>query len=573
MPWSRNNQTVDTVASTAGIAACASDTFDPITLSFNLSASQNSACWPWTSQVVAMVRTRYTSTATDTSSCARGLDALQLLSWLFTNDGITTLTSSVDVVPASSVSLAVRSAYIAALDSITCDGTTLYVTLPTVWTLSSGIAGFAQALSGIGIACGVVSSVMVWHYRAHPVIRSASPLFLLLSIAGVSLLCAAGFLLVAPATATTCSAFSWLLSFGLQLCFAPLFAKTYRIYRIFGRKKLSVVQLSNRKLMLIVMAILAVEAVLMAVWQAVGPIAPLTINVTSTTLNSAGHNIINQYTQCGVPAGSSMSMFAVICVEKGVLFVFGALMAFTTRKVSSTFNESQGISLSIYNVCFTVGIISPIIIVINAVGDVLTLLLVFALLWIAYFTASILFTPKLMTILFHSNGADEVNTSVKASSSSSSGYQFLSLAALSSLPMLLGYQAALRRHLEAVDSRVAKVKSNKGASPPPPAGRALLPSSNGRNSSMPSQSSPVAAGHDKRATTGEHSILHTLHNRHASTTKQPAPEDGTLAHSAAAPAPDVAGVDEETDDVVDTFAAEVRRQDSQAVAGRSKRAE
>ena len=333
-----------------------------------------------------------------------------------------------------------------------------------MWVLSSGISGFAEALFSIGLVMCAIAAAMVWYHRVHPVIRSASPLFLLLSIAGVALLYGAGLLLVGPATASSCSAFSWLLNFGLQLCFAPLFAKTYRIYRIFGRKKLSVVQLSNKKLMLIVLAILALEALLLAIWQAVGPIAPLTTNVTDTALDTAGHNVINQYVQCGVPAGKSMSMFAVICVEKGILFVFGALMAFTTRKVSSTFNESQGISLSIYNVCFTIGIISPIIIVVSAVGDVLTLLQVFALLWIAYFTGTILFAPKLMTIYFHSNGSgDEVNNSVvAASSSSSSGYQFLSLKALSTLPMLQGYQASLRKHLEVVDARVAKLKHDKG---------------------------------------------------------------------------------------------------------------
>ena len=495
MPWTRNNVTVDTVANTAGISACAFDTFAPTTLTFDLSASQNAACWPWTSQVVAMVRTRYTSTATDSSSCARGLDALQFLQWLYTNQQLTTLTSNRNVQSATALSSTIQAAYLAALDSVTCDGTTLLITLPTVWSLTSAIAAFVQALSVIGLVGSAVAAVLAWRHHAHPVIRSASPLFLLLSIGGVAMLFAAGFLLVSQATAASCSAFSWLLNFGLQLCFAPLFAKTYRIYRIFGRKKLSVVQLSNRKLMLIVLAILAVEAVLMAVWQGVGPIAPLTINVTSTALNSAGHNIINQYTQCGVPAGSSMSMFAVICVEKGMLFVFGALMAFTTRKVSSTFNESQGISLSIYNVCFTIGIISPIITRHQCcrrrphpVAEV------FALLWIAYFTGGILFVPKLSTIYFHTNGSDQLNPSVVGSSSSSSGFQFLSLAALSTLPMLQGYQAALRKHLEAVDARVAKLRTTKGSVAAPSHHRSTVSGVSARQAPLSFAAAAAAVG-------------------------------------------------------------------------------
>ena len=465
MPYTRNNVTVDTVASPDGISACASDTFDAATLTFDLSASQNAQCWPWTGQVVAMVRTQYTSTATTgTSSCSRGLDALRFLQWLYTNENIDTLTDNEDIQFAPTVAPAVQAAYLAALDSVTCDGTTLLITLPTDWSLTSAIAIFVQLLSAMGLIGCAVAAVLVWFHRAHPVVRSASPLFLLMSIGGVALLFVAGFLLVAPATAASCSAFSWSLNFGLMLCFAPLFAKTYRIYRIFGRKKLSVVQLGNRKLFLLVLVMLSVECVLMAAWQGVGPVAPLVADITSSTTNSAGHPIINQYVQCGVRSGASMVMFAVVCVEKGVLFVFGALMAFTTRKVSSTFNESQGISLSIYNVCFTIGIISPIVIVVSAVGDVLTLLLVFALLWIAYFTGGILFVPKLATIYYHTNGKDEVNTSMLAtSSSSSSGFQFVSLAAFSTLPLLLSYLAALKKHVEQVEARVAKLRTNKAS--------------------------------------------------------------------------------------------------------------
>ena len=144
--------------------------------------------------------------------------------------------------------------------------------------------------------------------------------------------------------------------------------------------------------------------------------------------------------------GGSSSIFIIVVVEKALMFAFGALMAFTTREVSSTFNESSGITLAIYNVCFTVGIITPIILVISAVGDVLTLLLAFALLWIAFFTGGILFVPKVMQVLYHSNELGQMNTSGQASSSSGSGYAFMSLAALATVPVLQVYQAAIEKH-------------------------------------------------------------------------------------------------------------------------------
>ena len=411
-----------------------------------------------------MIRKSYTSTAIDGTSCDRGLDALQYLYWLFSNTQVDALVGPVDVVSFSSLSPDIQAAYIAALDAVTCDGETLLITLPTVWQLTGGIAAFAQAACVLGIILCLTVAAAVLHNRHHPVIRSASPPFLFMSVAGVLVLFASGFLLVSAASSGICSAVSWSVMLGLQLTFAPLFAKTWRIYRIFGRKKLSVVQISNKKLMAIVAAILALDAVLVAVWQGTGPLTPIVTTINAT--NSAGKLVINQYTQCGVGAGNATTLFAVICIEKGVLFVFGALMAFTTRRVSSTFNESQGISLSIYNVCFTIGIITPIIIVISAVGDVLTLLLVFALLWIAYFTGGILFVPKLMTIYHHADGADGAANSITASSgNSSSGYQFLSLAALSTAPVLQGYLLALQKHVIQVEAKLTGLRGKAGGGP------------------------------------------------------------------------------------------------------------
>lgn len=66
----------------------------------------------------------------------------------------------------------------------------------------------------------------------------------------------------------------------------------------------------------------------MIVWQALSPFKPHT---TSTVEGSPGR--IHDYSQCGA-SGEGSSMVAVAVVEKGLLLVFGALMAFSTRKVS-----------------------------------------------------------------------------------------------------------------------------------------------------------------------------------------------------------------------------------------------
>ena len=471
----RDGVRTNTTADVSGMSACAYDTFDaaflssgqPLALSVG---STNLSCYSATQQVTAVLRTRYSSTAVDTSNCDRGYDALQFLSWFYSTASIDELVNSVAEVRVSSLLPKILSAYTAALQAVTCDGETLLVTQAVPWTLSSGIASFVYALSAMGVIGCLVLCGLMWEYRTHPIVRSASPLFLLLSVVGVAFIFGSGFALVSNVTTVSCSTFSWLLNFGLLLSFAPLFAKTWRIYRIFGRKKLSVVAISNRKLLSMVVVLVAVELLLMAIWQAVGELQPIASNVTTSSQvvlsvsTDTTRLIVDQYVQCGVPAGASKTMFIIVVLEKGCMFVFGALMAFTTRKVKSTFNESSGITLAIYNVCFTVGIIAPIILVIDAVGDVLTLLLAFALLWIAYFTGGILFVPKMLQI-FAKSTVDGQENSVIASSSSSSGYVFMSLASLSTLPVLRGYHAALQKHIAQVEKRINGLRGTPTAGP------------------------------------------------------------------------------------------------------------
>ena len=469
----RDGVRVNTTADVVGMSACVYDSFDASVLStgqpLTLSAgSHNLSCYRPTQQVVAILRNQYSSTATDTTNCDRGYDALQFLSWFYSADSIDPLIQSVDEVRVSSLLPTILSAYTTALQTASCDGETLLVTQAVQWTLSTGIASFVIALAAMGELGCLILCALVLRYRLHPIIRSASPLFLLLSVGGVTLLFGSGFALVAPVSTTSCSVFSWLLNFGLLLCFAPLFAKTWRIYRIFGRKKLSVVAISNRKLLSMVLILVLAELVLMVAWQVAGNLQPIdSFQTTSSQVvlsvsTDTTRFIVDEYAQCGVPVGASKTMFVIVLVEKGIMFVFGALMAFTTRKVKSTFNESSGITLAIYNVCFTVGIIAPIILVIDAEGDVLTLLLSFALLWIAYFTGGILFIPKMLQIF--SKSSDETqNSSLLASASSSSGYVFMSLASLATLSALQGYHAALQKHVTQVETRMRKMPGGNSA--------------------------------------------------------------------------------------------------------------
>jgi phosphate transport system substrate-binding protein len=219
-------------SSLAGLAACGQSNFDSTQLWFNLGASSDPTCWPINQELVAIVRRQYYSQATNTSSCTRGLDALRYLDWLFTNDNISPILEASNFLRLPVAFPSVQQAYIAALQAVTCDDNTLLITLPTVWSLSTAISQATYALSALGMTLCLCSITVVLCYKRHPVIRSASPMFVVISLCGVLCLFAAAITLVMSPSASTCIALNWLWNIGFDLAFAPLFAKTWRIYQV-----------------------------------------------------------------------------------------------------------------------------------------------------------------------------------------------------------------------------------------------------------------------------------------------------------------------------------------------------
>jgi ABC-type phosphate transport system substrate-binding protein len=451
-----NGQQYYATSDETGIRNCASDTFDPVGITFDFSKSKHTECWPVVQQLVAVVRNRYYSSATNTSSCIRGVDVLKFLKFLITTESSHLITNSINVAQLFEVP-GVREYYISALNQVVCDDETLLITLPTIWKLSEGLFAVSIAAAIVGFVVTNALAIYVIVQRRHPIVRSASPIFLLASLCGVQILFGAVIALVSNVSSMSCSALSWMVNLGIAVTFVPLFARQWRIYKIFSKRKLSVIKISNRKLMLFVVVCWLVELAFMAAWQGAGQLEPTLTVVWEGTPSRETH-----YTQCSPEGSIGHAFFGIAAAEKGCLLLFGALMAFSTRRVQSKFNESQSISLALYNIIFSIGIITPIIIVIGATGDVLIALLMFMIIWIAFFTACILVIPKALHIQAQGEDAADNQSVIGSSGNSSSGFSFLSLDMLSTLPMVGAYLSALRHHVEAVEQKHASLKRGSG---------------------------------------------------------------------------------------------------------------
>ena len=188
----------------------------------------------------------------------------------------------------------------------------------------------------------VLAAGTVVHHRQHAVFRSAAPLLILASFLGLLHVFGAMIFLVLAPTSFTCSALNWCIQLGATLLLSPILAKAWRIHRIFGRRKLHVVKLSNGKLLTAILAVTVMDLIVLAAWYATS--LP-EVATTSQFITMGGSlNLVQQtqYQQCSY-SGQSQAFFTAECVVKGAALVAGVLLAFSTRSVAGRFNESKAV--------------------------------------------------------------------------------------------------------------------------------------------------------------------------------------------------------------------------------------
>ena len=446
-------------ASVESMLACM-DSFDAETLTATVNASTNASCYQFSRTLYVMLPRSYQDVKQDGCSDAQAL--LQLLQWIVSNPQLDAAMEAVLLLRTAALPN-MQTALTAALNSITCidpltgDSNVILVTLPIVWSMSRAVTITGVVLGSLGALLSLSALVTTAAFHRHSAMRAGSPIFLSLTLLGLSIFFLAPIFLSLPPSSLSCSGLAWTANLGFMLCFAPLFAKTYRVYRIYGGSKLTVVKLSNQRLLLMTAALLALELVLLLTWQLLSPMQPLTVTQTEGSRQY-------QYGQCSVQ-DDGLVLFILLCAEKGVMLLFGALMAFSTRRVSAQYSEAGGIAWSIYNVVLSVAVLTPIVLLTQAVGDTEALLLDFLLLWIGSFTLCVLFLPRL-SILASRQQAEQLHAQDGGERVSSGAFSFLSLASFDSGHAVAQYLAALEMHLLQAKNRygVAKLKGDAGGS-------------------------------------------------------------------------------------------------------------
>ena len=142
----------------------------------------------------------------------------------------------------------------------------------TEYHFDSALLGFLYALSAVSILVTGGVSLFFHVYREAKVIKRAASFFLQLACFGALLGAIACMSIISRTTDQTCQMSNWLGNMGFVLLFGSLFIKTWRIYTIFGNKRLKTVVLTDRAMALRLGVFIALEIILRCVEVGVTPI-------------------------------------------------------------------------------------------------------------------------------------------------------------------------------------------------------------------------------------------------------------------------------------------------------------
>eukprot|EP01028_Stygiella_incarcerata_P007155 TRINITY_DN29373_c0_g1_i1.p1 TRINITY_DN29373_c0_g1~~TRINITY_DN29373_c0_g1_i1.p1 ORF type:complete len:530 (+),score=98.88 TRINITY_DN29373_c0_g1_i1:71-1660(+) len=237
------------------------------------------------------------------------------------------------------------------------------------------------------LACGI----FVYRFRNHRVMKKSSWKFLETILAGGFV----GFLsivfFVGKPTSFLCFGRAWSLGLAFVFGWGSLFAKTYRIHKIFNNMQLrQTMRVQDRDLAKIVGILLAIEVFIFAVWAIIDPWRSVSVKDPKKPWKT--------HEQC--VANYKMIFLPILGAYKAGLMIWGCKLAWDTRSVQKEFNESKWIAASIFGWVAVMGIGIPLLFTDITAGDRLSAFIIrhsFLAIGIT-FVLCLLFIPKFVLI-------------------------------------------------------------------------------------------------------------------------------------------------------------------------------
>lgn len=243
-------------------------------------------------------------------------------------------------------------------------------------------------LVAICIVICAATAIIVLRFADTPVMRLASPWFLVVTLVGLALFFSSLVPWFGTPQSVSCILRNWLGHLGFCLAIAAIIAKTYRVDVIFRRrKKIKRIIVTNFELFKYVAIIISPMLILLVIWTAID--RPKTKNVID--IDNKRINVV-----C---ASKSPAWLIAAFVYDAFLMCLSLFLSFRTRRVPDGFNETWYIYLSGYNTII-MGILGVTLgYVLNKNLLALTIIVCVTLLVGGFVIWGLLFLPKLYIAL------------------------------------------------------------------------------------------------------------------------------------------------------------------------------
>lgn len=216
---------------------------------------------------------------------------------------------------------------------------------------SEGASAFSYITMTIAACCAVLvtlTAVAVYKCQSRGAIRYAQVEFLWLLLAGSLLITIGAILSSVPASNATCTAAVWFINIGYTLELVPLIVKVAAINTMMANaRRMRRVTLERSHLHGAVAIILVIVTIFLIAWTVVDPPHKDTeYSLTEDTTEDGGQ--IVALTHFCEDSDSNGWKFAAVAWN-GTLLVVASVLAFQTRNIIKTFNESQTLAILIYS--------------------------------------------------------------------------------------------------------------------------------------------------------------------------------------------------------------------------------
>ncbi|XP_014673701.1 PREDICTED: gamma-aminobutyric acid type B receptor subunit 2-like [Priapulus caudatus] len=214
------------------------------------------------------------------------------------------------------------------------------------------IYGVMCALATTGILLAFLFLTCNAKYRKHSVMKASSPTMNGIILFGCILSYSAIYFEFTHADdhkEMLCKLSIWTLTIGSGMALSSLFLKAWRIYYVFTNVNLQKRVITDKKLIAAVVAVTAVNMLVLCTWEAVDPLSVTVYNATVlVSEENYDVNVINQVQVC--KSASEAYFLGPAYAIQSLLLAFGTFIAYETRKVKvEEFNDSKLIATCIYN--------------------------------------------------------------------------------------------------------------------------------------------------------------------------------------------------------------------------------